>query len=56
MGRLGSTAVRHIERAVFRNATIILLSATGRSKKSIANDLECSIGTEDMACQRYRHP
>jgi transposase len=40
--------------AVFRNATIILMSATGRSKTSIANDLGCSAGTVDIARQRYR--
>jgi hypothetical protein len=39
---------------VFRNATIILMSATGRSKASIAYDLGCSIGTIDVARQRYR--
>jgi transposase len=42
------------EAAVFRNATIILMSATGRSKASIACDLGCSIGTVDFARQRYR--
>ena len=40
--------------AVFRNATIILMSATGRSKTSIANDLGCSVGTVDIARRRYR--
>jgi transposase len=40
--------------AVFRNATIILMSAVGRSKVSIAYDLGCSIGTVDIARQRYR--
>jgi len=40
--------------AVFRNATIILMSAVGRSKPSIAHDLGCSIGTVDIARQRYR--
>jgi transposase len=40
--------------AVFRNATIILMSAVGRSKASIAYDLGCSIGTVDIARQRYR--
>ena len=39
---------------VFRNATIILMSAAGRSKSSIAYDLGCSIGTVDIARQRYR--
>jgi len=40
--------------AVFRNATIILMSAVGRSKASIAYDLGCSIGTIDIARKRYR--
>ena len=40
--------------AVFRNATIILMSAVGRSKASIAHDLGCSIGTVDIARKRYR--
>jgi len=39
---------------VFRNATIILMSGEGRSKASIAYDLGCSIGTVDIARQRYR--
>ena len=39
---------------VFRNATIILMSATGRSKASIAYDLGCSIGTVDIARHRDR--
>ena len=40
--------------AVFRNATIILMSGVGRSKPSIANDLGCSIGTVDIIRRRYR--
>jgi transposase len=40
--------------AVFRNATIILMSGVGRSKPSIANDLGCSIGTVDNIRHRYR--
>jgi transposase len=40
--------------AVFRNATIILMSGVGRSKPSIANDLGCSIGTVDIIRHRYR--
>jgi transposase len=39
---------------VFRNATIILMTAAGRSKASIAHDLGCSVGTVDIARQRYR--
>lgn len=40
--------------AVFRNATIILMTDVGRSKFSIAEDLGCSPGTVDNARQRYR--
>lgn len=40
--------------AVFRNATIILMSAVGRSKPSIAHDLGCSIGTVDNIRKHYR--
>jgi transposase len=40
--------------AVFRNATIILMSATGRSKASISQDLGCSVGTIDIVRKRYR--
>ena len=40
--------------AVFRNATIILMSAVGRSKPSIAHDLGCSIGTVDNVRKHYR--
>jgi transposase len=39
---------------VFRNATIILMSAVGRSKPSIAHDLGCSIGTVDNIRKHYR--
>src|SRR5262245_32108741 len=39
---------------VFRNATIILMSAVGRSKASIAHDLGCSVGTIDIIRKRYR--
>jgi transposase len=40
--------------AVFRNATIILMSAVGRSKASVAHDLGCSIGTVDIMRKGYR--
>jgi transposase len=40
--------------AVFRNATIILMSGVGRSKASIASDLGCSTGTVDIIRRRYR--
>jgi transposase len=39
---------------VFRNATIILMSAVGRPKASIAHDLGCSVGTIDIIRKRYR--
>jgi len=39
---------------VFRNATIILMSAVGRSKFSIAHDLGCSPATVDNIRKRYR--
>jgi transposase len=42
------------DKALFRNATIILMSAAGRSKPSIANDLGCSVGTVDIIRRRYR--
>jgi putative transposase len=40
--------------ALFRNATIILMSAVGRSKFSIASDLGCSPATVDHVRKRYR--
>lgn len=40
--------------AVFRNATIILMSGVGRSKTSIAGDLGISVGTVDNIRQAYR--
>ena len=42
------------EKAVFRNATIILMSAAGRSKVSIAQDLGCSPATVDNIRKHYR--
>jgi transposase len=39
---------------VFRNATVILMSAVGRSKFDIAKDLGCSPATVDNVRQRYR--
>jgi putative transposase len=39
---------------VFRNATLILMTAAGRSKTSIAHDLGCSPGTVDNVRKRYR--
>ena len=39
---------------VFRNATIILMSDTGRSKQSIAEDLGCCPATVDNVRKRYR--
>jgi transposase len=40
--------------AVFRNATIMLMTDVGRSKFSIAEDLGCSPATVDNARRRYR--
>jgi hypothetical protein len=40
--------------SVFRNATIILMTAVGRSKASIAADLGCCSATVDNVRQRYR--
>jgi len=40
--------------AVFRNATILLMTDVGRSKFSIAEDLGCSPATVDNARRRYR--
>jgi transposase len=42
------------DKALFRNATIILMSAAGRSKPSIAHDLGCSVGTVDIVRRQYR--
>lgn len=42
------------EAAVFRNVTIILMTAVGRTKASIAHDLGCSAATVDNVRQRYR--
>lgn len=39
---------------VFRNATVILMTAVGRSKNSIAADLGCSPATVDNVRKRYR--
>ncbi len=39
---------------VFRNATIILMTAVGRSRMSIVHDLGCSPGTVDNVRKRYR--
>ena len=42
------------DKVVFRNATIVLMSAAGRSKPSIAHDLGCSVGTVDNIRKAYR--
>jgi len=42
------------EAQVFRNATIILMTAVGRAKASIAQDLGCSSATVDNVRQRYQ--
>ena len=39
---------------VFRNATLILMTAVGRSKNLIADDLGCIPGTVDNVRKRYR--
>jgi transposase len=39
---------------VFRNATLILMTAVGRSKFDIAEDLGCSPATVDNVRKRYR--
>jgi len=39
---------------VFRNGTVILMTAVGRSKYSIAQDLGCSPSTVDNVRKRYR--
>jgi putative transposase len=43
-----------IDAEVFRNGTVILMTAVGRSKQSIAKDLGCSPGTVDNVRRRYR--
>lgn len=43
-----------VDAAVFRNATIILMSGVGRSKASIAGDLGISVGTVDNIRKTYR--
>ena len=40
--------------ALFRNVTIIVMTAVGRTKASIASDLGCSPATGDNVRQRYR--
>jgi transposase len=40
--------------AVFRNATLILMSGVGRSKASIAKELGCCPATVDNVRKRYR--
>jgi transposase len=42
------------EASLFRNVTIILMTAVGRTKESIASDLGCSPTTVDNVRQRYR--
>lgn len=42
------------EAALFRNVTIILMTAAGRTKTSIAHDPGCSAATVDNVRQRYR--
>ena len=42
------------EAALFRNVTIILMTAAGRTKASIAHDLGCSPATVDNIRHRYQ--
>ena len=42
------------EASVFRHVTIILMTAVGRTKASMANALGCSSATVDNVRQRYR--
>jgi transposase len=42
------------EVAVFRNATVVLMSSVGRSVQSIAKELGCSPATVDNVRRRYR--
>jgi transposase len=42
------------EAALFRNVTIILMTAAGRTKTSIARDLGCSSATVDNIRSRYQ--
>jgi len=42
------------EAALFRNVTIILMTAAGRTKASIARDLGCSPATRDNIRARYQ--
>ena len=42
------------DKTVFRNATIVLMTAAGRSKFSIAHDLGCSPATVDNIRSHYR--
>jgi transposase len=47
--RFGTTEAR-----VFRNVTIMLMTAAGRAKTGIAQELGCSRATVDHVRQRYR--
>jgi putative transposase len=51
---LGRMQFATTESQVFRNVTIILMTAVGRTKESIASDLGCSPATVDNVRQRYR--
>jgi len=51
---LDRTRFSTTEVQVFRNATIILMTAVGRTKAAIAQDLGCSPATVDNVRQRYR--
>ena len=51
---LGRMQLATTEAQVFRNVTLILMTAVGRTKESIASDLGCSPATVDNVRQRYR--
>ena len=53
-GALDHVRFSTTDAALFRNATIILMSAVGRSKFSIAADRGCSPRTVDHVRKRYR--
>lgn len=53
-GALDDLRFSTTDATVFRNATVILMTAVGRSKFAIAHDLGCSSSTVDHIRQHYR--
>ena len=51
---LGRMRFATTQAALFRNVTIILMTAAGRTKASIARDLGCSLATVDNIRARYQ--